>query len=262
MRGVLISMLALVAALAACTTVPDSGAGVGFDNSVEAQRAREAALQTGAPLPPPSAISEETLAPVAPSIELQNALPTAGSTTIAASDATLATNLGAPTQTGNAADIAADTAAVLGTEPLQASPTNPPPQPVSNPGISDENDFDAVSGRQSIESDAERLAQASAQRQEVQPTALPERDGSASPNIVAYALSTNHARGTRIHSRTGLNLTQKSIRACANYPSPDQAQIAFLQRGGPNRDRLGLDPDGDGYACDWDPAPFRAAVGN
>jgi hypothetical protein len=40
------------------------------------------------------------------------------------------------------------------------------------------------------------------------------------------------------------------------------AQIAFLERGGPKRDTLGLDPDGDGFACYWDPAPFRKAVNN
>ena len=39
----------------------------------------------------------------------------------------------------------------------------------------------------------------------------------------------------------------------------DLAQIEFLERGGPARDRLGLDPDGDGYACAWDPTPFRKA---
>ena len=43
--------------------------------------------------------------------------------------------------------------------------------------------------------------------------------------------------------------------------SPDQAQIDFLSKGGPERDRLSLDPDGDGYACGWDPRPFRKAVG-
>jgi hypothetical protein len=32
-----------------------------------------------------------------------------------------------------------------------------------------------------------------------------------------------------------------------------------LSNGGPERDRLGLDPDGDGFACYWDPTPFRLA---
>ena len=38
------------------------------------------------------------------------------------------------------------------------------------------------------------------------------------------------------------------------------AQEAFLKAGGPERDRYGLDPDGDGFACRWDPTPFRAAI--
>ena len=40
----------------------------------------------------------------------------------------------------------------------------------------------------------------------------------------------------------------------------DVAQEAFLAQGGPQSDRKGLDPDGDGFACDWDPRPFRAAL--
>lgn len=54
----------------------------------------------------------------------------------------------------------------------------------------------------------------------------------------------------------------KAQRNCAGYASPDQAQIDFLANGGPQRDRKGLDPDGDGFACGWDPSPFRSAVGN
>ena len=50
-------------------------------------------------------------------------------------------------------------------------------------------------------------------------------------------------------------------RNCADYRTPDEAQRDFLTRGGPERDSRGLDPDGDGFACGWDPAPFRAAVG-
>jgi hypothetical protein len=34
-----------------------------------------------------------------------------------------------------------------------------------------------------------------------------------------------------------------------------------LARGGPDKDPRGLDPDGDGFACGWDPAPFLLAEG-
>ena len=35
--------------------------------------------------------------------------------------------------------------------------------------------------------------------------------------------------------------------------------LQFLAAGGPERDRKGIDPDGDGFACGFNPAPFRAA---
>ena len=133
---------------------------------------------------------------------------------------------------------------------------------MSNPGISDENDFAAVSRRETIQSDAERIALNKAQYLVVQPTDLPERAGSDQPNIVSYALQTSNPRGNRVYTRAGINMQARMQRNCAEYPSADQAQIAFLARGGPKRDRLGLDPDGDGYACNWDPAPFRSAVRN
>lgn len=76
-------------------------------------------------------------------------------------------------------------------------------------------------------------------------------------NVVAYALSTTHPVGQQMHRRTNLFGTARFQRACAGYASDGLAQEAFLSRGGPDRDPLGLDPDGDGYACAWNPAPFR-----
>lgn len=40
---------------------------------------------------------------------------------------------------------------------------------------------------------------------------------------------------------------------CAAWPSPEAAQQAFAAQGGPQRDPLGLDPDGDGRVCGWTP---------
>ena len=82
----------------------------------------------------------------------------------------------------------------------------------------------------------------------------------AGPNIVSYALQNKHGVGTAVYTRRGLNKERKFVRACAEYSHPDQAQIAFLSAGGPERDRAGMDPDGDGYACDWDPSPYRRAI--
>jgi len=265
---VLISAL-IMGLLTACSpSIPDSGAGsgggIGFDNSVEAQRAREAALNTGQPqgqlmgqpLARPGVLSDELPA----SSGAQMPIPT-----VVTAQPLPAAVAGSGVETSD--DIATETAAVLaaanansGQAPLQASPSNPSPQ--SNAGISDENDFSAVSDRQSISSDAQRIAQNRAQYQVVQPTALPSRSGASSPNIVEYALGTSNPRGARVYSRSGFNGSAKAARNCARFASPDQAQIEFLSNGGPQKDRKGLDPDGDGYACTWDPAPFRQAAQN
>jgi hypothetical protein len=86
--------------------------------------------------------------------------------------------------------------------------------------------------------------------------ARPAQDG---PNVVAFALATNHAVGTSRYGRSDPS-ADRAERACARYVSDDLAQEAFLQAGGPEGDRLGMDPDGDGYACGWDPERFRRAV--
>lgn len=170
---------------------------------------------------------------------------------------------------GSAEATAAETARVLEqTRPGTTTSTAAVPTvsgaasaPVDNPGISDENNFDAVAERQTIESDAERIANNAAQYEVVQPEALPTRSGDAQPNIVAFALDTSHPKGQSVYARAGFGGESRAERNCASYASPDLAQIDFLGRGGPVRDRRGLDPDGDGYACSWDPAPFRKASG-
>ncbi|MCY4305439.1 MAG: hypothetical protein OXC62_11805 [Aestuariivita sp.] len=149
-----------------------------------------------------------------------------------------------------------------GEQPLHASPDNPPPEMVGNPQISDENDFAAVAQRETITSDAERIAEFSSNYMVAQPVDLPDRSSSESPNIVKYALETNNLPGTRIYTRIGSILIDRFQRRCSRYLSSHQAQLVFLSNGGPTRDRFGLDPDGDGFACDWDPIPFRTAVRN
>lgn len=250
-----LALVALAVLTACAPAVPDSGAGavntgagVGFGSYEEYQRqkaAREAAL-AGTMLPPPNAVSAEPL----------SATATASATVPAPAPASEAEQVAAETRAALGAD------AVSGTGPVQASPSNPPPAVVNAVGISRENNFDAVGAERSIEQDAARIAQNRAQYQVVQPEAIGPRPGDVGPNVVAYALATSHPRGTQMYRRVGVNLQSKATRACRNYPSPDQAQIEFLRRGGPERDRLGLDPDGDGYACEWDPKPFRQAVRN
>lgn len=136
------------------------------------------------------------------------------------------------------------------------------PLGTDNPNISDEQDFAAVSSRETIESDRDRLARQRQNLEVAQPEAVPERpSGRAAPNIVSFALSTNNAVGQSVYDRSRNFNQDRYRRACGEFASSDQAQAAFLAAGGPQRDRRGLDPDGDGFACFWDPSPFRTARG-
>jgi len=258
MQGSGLRILAVLAGfgLAGCQpTIPDSGAGVGFANYEayeQSRMSREAALRRGSSLFPPGAVTAGPPSilppatanrPVISGEELRAAgLPT--------SSAPIAT---APIATG---PVGAPISAI------GPATTAPAPGAAGTASISDEQDFDAVSGRQTIESDAERLARQRAAYEVVQPTAVPTRPGDSAPNIVAYALSTTNALGQKVYSRSGFNADSKFLRACAGYSSSDKAQEEFLRNGGPQRDRQGVDPDGDGFACYWDPTPFRKVARN
>jgi hypothetical protein len=248
MRLPVVLILSLAVAGCVTTPVPDSGEGVGFTDYTTYQRSREATL------------AGSTLAtPIAPTTEFSTAA--VGAAIDAADGRTLAPQPvaqqpGAPLQ-----------GVVIGsTEPNRPRGNAPAGIKVEDgetqavrAGISDENDFAAVAARETIQSDAERIAQNRAQYQVVQPGALPQRSGDTGPNIVDYALATTHAPGTQLHKRSSLR-ANRAAAICAKYGSSDQAQEAFLAKGGPDRDRLGVDPDGDGFACGWDPRSFRTAL--
>ncbi|MGB0798780.1 MAG: hypothetical protein ACPGRD_05630 [Planktomarina sp.] len=163
-------------------------------------------------------------------------------------------------------DVAIPLQATVTTVDLDADPglatTAPTTTAAARSGeISDEQNFDAVSGRETIESDAARLAQNRQQYSVISATDLPSRQGSV-PNIVKYAIQTDNPIGVALYKRNGLSTQNRFLRNCQQYASSDLAQQDFLARGGPIRDRRGIDPDGDGFACQWDPRPFRAAVSN
>lgn len=244
-----IAAIAALMALAACAVeVPDSNpnSGVGFDgyDAYAAERARRDAVleaqRRAAPIPDERAIAQDTLG-------VLNATSAVGGTTIAAAT---------PPATVTSTPIAA-----TGTQPASdpGAPLSATAIIQNNPNISDEQNFDAVSSRETIESDRERLERQREAMQVAQPEALPERPGSTGPNVVAYALSTTNLVGEQIYERSGAFNETAYRRACARFGSSDQAQSAFLASGGPKRDRRKIDPDGDGFACFWDPTPFRAA---
>ncbi|MBV1902306.1 MAG: hypothetical protein KUG58_01570 [Marinosulfonomonas sp.] len=216
-----------VLALASCAPpVPDDSTGVGFDGyqGYAADRAARDAELAGT-IAPGAAISDEQV--VTGPVELTESAMTMPDAT---SDSTATPRIA----------------------------TNP-----DNPTISDEQDFASVSGRRSIESDRERIAAQREAYKVIQPTALPTRSGgSGGPSIVEFALATSNQVGQSIYKRSSFSSRNRFDRNCAKYASSDLAQAAFLKSGGPKRDRSGLDPDGDGFACYWNPVPFRQAVRN
>lgn len=239
-------VLISLAVLAACTpVVPNSGEGVGFQDYTTYSQSRDASLAAGG----------RSVAPLAPATGFSTARVGAA---LDAADGRVPVTAtpGAPLQ--GAVIGSTDPSRPRGNAPVGIREENG--EMAAKPGgISDENDFGAVAARETIESDAARIAANRAQYQVVQPGALPQRSGETGPNIVDYALATRHAPGTQLHKRSSLR-ANRAAAACVKYGSPDQAQEAFLAKGGPDRDRLGLDPDGDGFACGWDPRPFRTAL--
>jgi len=254
--GVLIATI--LVGLAACSPrVVPTEQGIGFD-SPQARAIRDAQLAAAAPSIIPEA-QVNTIPSPAPlqTTALPGAIPT---NELQAAGIGTATPAPAPiTATAPQANTGADPLRVMG---LDASPNNPAPQIVRGVGLSDEQNFDAVSERETIESDAERRAAQAAIREQIAPTAIPDRPSDVGPNIVAYALSAPNALGQEWYSRSILSGEGRAIRNCASYATADDAQRDFLARGGPERDRRGIDPDGDGFACGWNPAPFIQAFQN
>ncbi len=281
--------------LAACSpAVPDSGLGVGFQDYNTYMANRQAVLAqpmsagtgilpeagtgfstAGAAAAIANAQGTATTAtananPLAPmSLQEQAALlggaQPAPVATIAAQQPVVAATTGVATarvigQTTNLAPAATgDLAAVRprGNAPAGISETVSEMAAVG--GVSDEQDFEAVAARETIESDKARIEQNRAQYQIDQPGALPQRTGQVGPSIVEFALATQHPVGVKLFRRSPLRFKKVEV-ACAPYANDDLAQEAFLAAGGPDRDKLGMDPDGDGYACGWDPTPYRAVV--
>ena len=76
------------------------------------------------------------------------------------------------------------------------------------------------------------------------------------PRVAAFALRTTHLPGEQQWRRNPFR--RGNPEDCLQYASRDLAQDAFLREGGPERDPLRLDPDGDGFVCGFDPRPLRA----
>lgn len=79
---------------------------------------------------------------------------------------------------------------------------------------------------------------------------------SEAPLLVRYAVQSQQRPGTAVYSRNNPQ-PQQAGAICASFATSAAAQTAFLEAGGPQSDPRGMDPDGDGFVCGWDPVPYR-----
>jgi len=289
MRFPVLAAMPVLLGLAACSAGPDTYAamttGVGFGDYQRYLRERDSAA--GLHAAPFSVPPESRAAPILPPASMPAAAPTTLDTVPLRSlpPVTLAAAPPPPPVTVQplpapvvGAPLAAPMAAPMTAAPLTAAPLPAPSAPVTTAGavfgttpafdaggpvtptVSDEQDFNAVSARETIESDRERLARQRAQYQIIEVTSVPTGSQSAGPDIVAFALSVDHAPGTEVYRRINPLRWSRWEAACLQFRNQEAAQEAFLMAGGPDRDRENLDPDGDGYACWWDPTPLRQAL--
>lgn len=106
------------------------------------------------------------------------------------------------------------------------------------------------------EVDAQAEARAVARAEAQLPTTTSGPYPGSTPVLVRYAFAARHPVGQAVWPRTG-GSEAAAAKFCASYSDPSRAQTAFLAAGGPDRDPAGVDPDGDGFVCGWDPAPYR-----
>ena len=92
--------------------------------------------------------------------------------------------------------------------------------------------------------------------QPVTPRAVPAGPRGQTASVVDFARGAPNRVGQSVYVRDGAADRRGLSPDCGRYAADDRAQEAFLNAGGPQVDVLGLDPDGDGFACGWDPARY------
>ncbi|SOC18937.1 hypothetical protein [Rhodobacter maris] len=219
MRKTLVFVLPVLALAACDPPVPNSAAGVGFGDYQSYLQQREAALRGSAAMSPASATA-----------------------TPGAASSYGSTGYGATPVQSAAGQVAAGDGSI-GAETLAALRATAP--------AGETNPVQVAPNATGVGAPLDAMAPAA-------PPSPAAATGSAGPNLAAYALAATNAPGQQVYKRGGIKLSN-SARACGKFISPDLAQMEFLRRGGPERDPANLDPDGDGFACGWDPRPFQAA---
>jgi len=145
-----------------------------------------------------------------------------------------------------------DATASAGSAPATTSPVTTLPASTAN--LSNTQNFRAIKKQESIESDKAKLAALKSTYQQVDPNSIKTPSASSrGVNLAAYALKQKNSVGEKAYRRINVGLSN-----CSRYRTdPDAAQRAFLRAGGPERDSRRLDPDGDGFACNWNPDFYR-----
>ena len=104
----------------------------------------------------------------------------------------------------------------------------------------------------------ESLLKAREKRTIIQPKINHELTKTSEVNIVLFARQTKNEIGDKLYNR--ILAKRKNQTSCLRFVTQDDAQRFFLEKNGPEKDHWNLDPDGDGFACDWDPEPYRSLI--
>ena len=76
-----------------------------------------------------------------------------------------------------------------------------------------------------------------------------------SVNLAVFARSVSNKLGEKIYYRNFIS--SGAGLDCKKFSNKNEAQIFFLENGGPKNDFHKMDVDGDGFACEWDPTIYR-----
>ena len=94
----------------------------------------------------------------------------------------------------------------------------------------------------------------------IEPDFAAELNQKSAVNVALYAIRTQNEVGQKIYER--FPFKQKKLDPCLRFVSTDDAQRFFLKNNGPKNDLWNLDPDGDGFACKWNPLRYRKLLKN
>ncbi len=140
-------------------------------------------------------------------------------------------------------DISSEDQIVKGTSDLKTSD-----------GILDLSQFSQEQQKVEREQAAERREELKAGRVVLEATQK-EKIVTKSVNLAVFARSVSNKLGEKIYYRNFIS--SNAGLGCKKFSNKNDAQIFFLENGGPKNDFHNIDPDGDGFACNWDPAIYR-----